>query len=101
MYQTMYQSVWYATGRVGWYVFRAAAGRGSVGGVVDGVAITLLRRILAHPALLLSRHTAPFLTRSGIVGVSLTGQHGLRTDCDEEDKRKEKSYATLYDYAHF
>jgi hypothetical protein len=50
------------------------------------LSLTLLRRILAHSALILSRHTAPFLTRSGTFGVSLTGQRVMRTACDEEEK---------------
>jgi len=73
----------------------------SLTGALSG-SLTILRGILAHPALLLSRHTVPLLTRFGRFGVSLTGQDGLRTDCHEEYKKNgEKIYATLCHHAHF
>jgi len=52
------------------------------------VSFTSLRGILAHPALLLSRHPSPFWDLAA-PQLSVTGQRGLRTACHEEYKRTE------------
>jgi hypothetical protein len=64
------------------------------------LSLTILRPILAHSALLLSRHPSPFCDLASPM-LSVTGQRVMRTEWDEAYNRtEEKSYATFYHHAH-
>jgi hypothetical protein len=63
------------------------------------LSLTMLRPILAHSALLLSRHPSP-LGDSAATQLSVTGQRVMRTAWDEAYNRTEEKFMRLFTIMH-